>query len=171
MDITAEQWKELFAAFPAPLAFVAPDHRFAGCNRAFCSLVGYGEPELKKRKWQSITHPDDVDFDSAAAEQLKLDDKRQSYVMEKRYLTRANHIIHVRLFVCSITDGDQFVGYFVAAFPATESVATVALPAPAAVSLLSWIKSNPKDAAIVGLATALFLGRDAVIDLIKTIIK
>lgn len=167
MDITAEQWRNLFSAFPAPLALITPDHRFDGCNRAFCSLVGYGEPELKRRKWQSITHPDDVDHDTDAAEQLKSDNDRESYVMEKRYLTRANHIVHVRLFVCSISDGDTFIGYFICAFPAAESITTIVQQQTAAGTLLSWARSDPKGAIIVGLTTALFLGRDAVIEIIK----
>jgi len=171
MDITAEQWSELFDAFPGPLALVLPDHKFARCNRAFCELVGYSEGELKHRRWQTITHPDDVEGDEQGAKQIADDLTRDSYVMDKRYLSRRGHIVQVRLFVCAVreTQGDhKFMGYFICAIGQPDTLPTLPTISRAPpLTLIQWAAKNPKDAIIVGLATALLLGKEMLAEVIK----
>ena len=94
------------------MAIVALDGRFIEVNRALCDMLGYGEAELQKSNFQSVTHPDDLDADIGQVAQLLAGEGR-SYEMEKRYLHKDGRIIHARLSVGMIRDGDGGPRYFV----------------------------------------------------------
>lgn len=171
MHLSAEQWTRLFQASPVPLAFVLPDHRFAQCNTAYCELVGYPEGELLGRTWQSITHYDDVASDLAGATQIASNEGRDTYVIDKRYISRRGYTIPVRLAVSAIRDSDgRFIGYFCCAFaqfdPSRDDAKPIAPP-----GIKDWIKANPKDAIIVALGAILLFGRETVIELLKLYLK
>ena len=42
------------------MAIVAPDGRFLEGNPAYCALMGYTEEELRGRRIQDLTYPDDL---------------------------------------------------------------------------------------------------------------
>lgn len=172
MHLSADQWTRLFQESPVPLAFVLPDHKFAQCNTAFCELVGYPEGELLGRTWQSITHFDDVASDLAGATQIASNEGRDTYVIDKRYVSRRGYTIPVRLAVTAIRDSEgRFTGYFCCAFaefdPSRGGEVTVRPPP----GIKEWIRNNPKDAIIVALGGILLFGRETVIELIKLYLK
>jgi len=39
------------------LSFVSREGRFIRCNETMCNILGYTEPELKKKIFSDITHP------------------------------------------------------------------------------------------------------------------
>lgn len=170
MHLSAEQWERGFEDSPIPLALVTPDHRFAQCNRAFCELLGYTEDQLTRRKWTSVTHPDDIEGDMAGAEQIAREPDRQSYVIDKRYITQRGFIVSVRLGVCGIReDGDdgKFVGYFVSAIHQPDQHVTRDVSEQRTPGVWKWARDNPKDAIIVGLSAFILLGRETILELLK----
>jgi len=88
------------------LAQVNKEGEFIKANPAFCNLLGYTESELQHKKWQDITHPEDVEgarpmFEQSVAGIIS------SYTMEKRYLTKRGNIIWVSLFVSVLQDENK----------------------------------------------------------------
>lgn len=163
-----EIWsRALFEDSPVPTVLISPDHFFSRSNHAFCGIVGYTEGELKKRKWTSITHPDDLDGDFEAADSLKRERDDSVYTIYKRYITKKGSVVGVNLHVRGIWGDEKFIGYLVIACPTEATNQTPATIATRPFSLKQWASKNPKDAAIVGLASLLFLGRDQLIRLIE----
>ena len=162
----SHEWRAaLFDEAPTPLALVSPDHRFVGCNDAYCALVGYSRGELLARTWQSITAGDDISGDLAGAEALATNDDSQIYTVEKRYRTKPGALVWVKLHVRAIWLEGVFKGYFVTATPFQPSAS------PAKLTPWEWVKANPKDATIGGLAAMLLLGRDEFVELVKLWLK
>ena len=61
-------------------------------NNAFCDMLGYTREELKNKKWQELTHPDDIDANQKLLDPL-LRDEKDSVRFKKRYLHKDGHII------------------------------------------------------------------------------
>lgn len=76
------------------VAMLSLDGTFKAANPAFCRLIEYTEAELRTKKYQEITHPDDVGFDQLMAGELALG-RIESYDMPKRYLTKFGRIVTV----------------------------------------------------------------------------
>ena len=170
LPTTHEQWREaLFDENPIAMALVAPGHRFSRLNDAFCSLVGYSRNELLSRTWQSITHPDDLDGDLRGAEDLARSAESQIYTVTKRYIHKAGHSVWINLHVRSVWLDGKFEGYYVIAIPAAIAHPSLATSKP--FSILDWCRAHPKDAAILGMAGLLFIGRDSAIEILKLFAK
>jgi len=167
--ISREWVAALFDECPVPMAVVAADHRFSRCNDAYCALTGFARGELLARKWQSITHPDDVDGDQDGADRVRGDDARNHYSVVKRYLTKNGGVAWVNLHVRAIFEEGRFSCYFVIAVPLASHDATAIIPKPT--GFVEWSKRNPRDAIILALAAGLFVGRDELIELLKLWLK
>lgn len=104
-----------FEFAPIGVALVSPDgQRFLKANRALCELLGYSEQELRARRIQDLTHPDDIE---AGAEKVRaaLSGVARSYQLEKRYLHRSGTVIDTMLSVSLVRDENgaplHFVGH------------------------------------------------------------
>lgn len=73
-------------------------------NPALQKMLGYTAEELQKMSFVEFTHPNDVEADVALVGEL-IDGKRESYQIEKRYITKACEVLWGRLTVSKI--GDQ----------------------------------------------------------------
>jgi two-component system, sensor histidine kinase and response regulator len=115
-DLAAEAEARFRGAFNASaigMALVSLDGRFLQVNPALCTIVGYDEDELLLKTSQDITHPDDLEVDLDAIQQL-LAGNIPSYQIEKRYLRKDEEIIWGRLTVSLVRDAAGFPLYFVA---------------------------------------------------------
>src|SRR4051812_5168585 len=65
-----EYFRLAFAEAPVGMAFVDLDGRFVRVNRALCEIVGYSCEELTAARFQSITHPSDVEADEELTRRL-----------------------------------------------------------------------------------------------------
>jgi PAS domain S-box-containing protein len=82
-------------------------------NKAFCDLLGYEPEELQHRRWQEITHPDDVDSTRAAYRALIAGEKEaQRHV--KRVLNKNGPVIWVEESTILRRDGQGKPLYLVA---------------------------------------------------------
>jgi hypothetical protein len=116
---TGEQLRESEARFEATfeqaavgIAMVAPDGRWLRVNRKLCEIVGYRQEELLARRFQDITHPDDLDADLEYVRRM-LAGEIGNYSMEKRYLRKDGGIVWINLTVALARKRDGAPDYFI----------------------------------------------------------
>ena len=107
-----EQFRATFDFAAIGMALVSLEGGWLKINPAVAEIVGYTQEELMQMTFQDITHPDDLNTDLAYLHQL-LDDKIQSYTMEKRYFHKQGHIIWVLLSVSLVRNSEGRPMYFV----------------------------------------------------------
>jgi len=94
------------------IAHVAPDGRFLRVNQGLCTILGYRSEELLKRRFQDITHPDDLE-DDVECVRLALVGEIDHYTMEKRYLRRDGSVVWANLSVSLLRGPDGAAKHFV----------------------------------------------------------
>jgi PAS domain S-box-containing protein len=87
-----EQFGALFAAASTGIAVASLDGRYLQANAAYCRMLGYTEDEMLTMNFASLTHPDDLMINQELRNEL-LAGKRDSFSMEKRYLTKGGGIV------------------------------------------------------------------------------
>jgi len=108
-----ERFRGAFDYAAIGMALVAPDGRWLEVNQALCNIVGYSESELIGRKFQDITHPEDLDADLEFVRRM-LKGEIPFYQMEKRYLHKRGAVVWVLLSVSLVRGGDGNPAYFIA---------------------------------------------------------
>lgn len=93
------------------LAEVSTAGKFLRANPYLCELLEYTASELAGKTFQSITHPEDVNDDLSMVKAL-LAGELDHYVMTKRYLTKRNRVVWIKLYVHPITRADGSVELF-----------------------------------------------------------
>jgi PAS domain S-box-containing protein len=88
--------RNAFEHAPIGMALVAPDGRWISANPALCRITGYTEDELLGLTFADITHPEDLDADTALAARV-LAGELDSYELDKRYVRRTGEPVWVRL--------------------------------------------------------------------------
>ncbi len=115
-DRGQEPWRERFrSAFETAghgMAIVGLDGRFIDVNDVLTKILGYSQAELRRRDFQSITHPDDLGADLDQVNRL-LSGEGRSYEMEKRYIHKDGRTIWAQLNVGLIRGPDGLPLYFV----------------------------------------------------------
>lgn len=94
------------------IAHVALDGTWLRVNQKLCDIVGYPHDEMLERRFQDITHPDDLDADLAYMRQL-LNNERDSYSMEKRYIRRDGSSVWINLTGSLVRDANGTPEYFI----------------------------------------------------------
>jgi PAS domain S-box-containing protein len=91
----------------APLGFaqVDLDGRFLEVNQRQCQILGRSVDELRRLRFQDITHPDDLEGDLAQVSSL-LSGKASHYAMEKRFLRPDGSVVWTRLTVGLLRHAD-----------------------------------------------------------------
>ncbi|WP_109124709.1 GGDEF and EAL domain-containing protein [Dyella sp. C11] len=108
MDITAryaleqqlrESEQRFFGAFqhaPIGMALVTTEGHMLRVNEALCDMLGYSEEELLSRTLPGLTHVDDLPASRELTRALR-EGHRETYQLEKRYIHRDGHVVHVLL--------------------------------------------------------------------------
>jgi PAS domain S-box-containing protein len=65
-------------------------------NQALCDMLGYTLAEFKSKKWQEITHPDDIELTQREIDQL-LSGKRDAARFVKRFIHKDGSVVWVDL--------------------------------------------------------------------------
>jgi PAS domain S-box-containing protein len=65
-------------------------------NRAVCNLLGYTFEEMQNKKWQEITHPDDIELTQKYIDSL-VSGEKESVRFDKRYIHKSGIIVWVDL--------------------------------------------------------------------------
>jgi PAS domain S-box-containing protein len=82
--------------------------QFIQVNRQFCDLLGYTEAELLEKRYQEVTHPDDLGKSTAEIARL-LAGEVPFLVLEKRYLHKDGSPIWVQVTLTCLVDPDGTV--------------------------------------------------------------
>ncbi|MCF8229782.1 MAG: PAS domain S-box protein, partial [Bacteroidales bacterium] len=80
-------------------------------NKAFCNMLGYKADELKNKKWQDITPPDEIESIESMIEPLHKGVK-DSARFEKRYIHKNGEFIWADVSVAMFRDADRKPLYF-----------------------------------------------------------
>jgi PAS domain S-box-containing protein len=83
---------------PTGMALAGLDGRFLQVNRALCEIVGYTAEELLRKRFQDITHPDDLAPGNEQASRLARGEIG-AYRLEKRYVRRDGSSVTIHLSV------------------------------------------------------------------------
>ncbi|MGB8832567.1 MAG: PAS domain S-box protein [Candidatus Sulfotelmatobacter sp.] len=107
-----ELYRSTFEAADLGIAQQNPDGQWLHVNQKLCEIVGYTQEELRKLKFQDITHPDDL---GAELEQLEkmCAGLADTYSHDKRYIRKDGAAIWVSLRVSAIRDRDRQIKRFI----------------------------------------------------------
>ena len=89
------RFRGMFVAAATGIAISTPQGRFLRANEAYCQMLGYTEEELQARDFASLTHPDDLTLNLELRDDL-LAGRRESFVIEKRYLPKSGGVRWIR---------------------------------------------------------------------------
>lgn len=106
------QFRGAFDYSAVGMAIVSLEGKWLEVNRAICSIVGYSKEELLQRKFQDITHPDDLGTDLHLMANV-LEGESNTYEMEKRYFHRSGQVVWVQLNVSLVRDIEGNPLYFI----------------------------------------------------------
>jgi PAS domain S-box-containing protein len=103
---TGERLRHVFDDAPIGMALTGIDYRFVRANKAFCTLVGYSEEELKTLTFGEITHPEDRSVDEQQAGRL-FSGEIGSYKRRKRYIRKDGAVVWGDLTVAIVRNPDK----------------------------------------------------------------
>ena len=75
-------------------------------NTAFSEMIGYSKDELQKKKWQDITHPDDIEYTQQMMKSL-ISGEMESVRFDKRFIKKDGSILWVELFSTYIKNNNH----------------------------------------------------------------
>jgi PAS domain S-box-containing protein len=98
-----ERFHSAFAQAAVGQAMSDKEVQFTQVNKAFCDITGYTEQELHSMSLESITYPEDF---PACMEHIRelLSGKTNSFIIEKRFITKSGKPIWVRNSVAAVRD-------------------------------------------------------------------
>ena len=112
-----ERFRSAFSDAPIGmvLATIETDRagRFLQVNRAMCKLTGYSEEQLLGKRFDEITHPDDVGV-SVPLKLAAMAGEVSSYHISKRYLHADGHSIWAQVHVSLVRDSAGEPAYTIA---------------------------------------------------------
>lgn len=93
---TQDVIQHAFDLAPVGMAVVALTGEWVAVNQKLCEVLGYSSTDLRARRFQDITHPDDLAGDLDLALQL-VSGAISSYTIQKRYVRGDGRTIWARL--------------------------------------------------------------------------
>ncbi|MCC9601690.1 PAS domain S-box protein [Stieleria sp. JC731] len=85
------------------MAFKSLDGGYLRINDKYCQITGYARDELFTKRFQEITHPDDIAIHAEVLKKLSSGES-SSCEFDKRYIHKAGHDVWVRLTLSLIRD-------------------------------------------------------------------
>ncbi len=106
------RFRSTFEQAAVGIVHAAPDGRFLMINQRFCNIVGYTQEEMLTKTFPKITHPDDLNADLEQVQRL-LENKVQTFSMEKRYIRKNGSHVWVNLTVSLVRKPSGEPKYFI----------------------------------------------------------
>jgi two-component system sensor histidine kinase/response regulator len=107
-----ERFQATFEQAAVGIAMVRPDGIWLEVNSRLCDITGYSPEELKRMRFQDITHPDDLDRDLALVQRV-IEGEISTYQLEKRYFRKGGDLIWINLTVSPVRGEDGAPKYFI----------------------------------------------------------
>ena len=83
-------------------------------NKAFCDMLGYSPEELEGKRWQDITHPDDIELSQKVIDSI-LSSEKKTARFTKRYLQKNGSIVWTDVSIFLRRDNQGKPLYFISA--------------------------------------------------------
>ena len=99
------KFRKIFETSRIGIATIAENGHFLSANPTLLEIFGYSEGEFDELSIKDISHPDDLSLNMQMMQEL-WQDKRESYVLEKRNRHKDGHIIWCRITVSLVRDAD-----------------------------------------------------------------
>ncbi|WP_201222764.1 PAS domain S-box protein [Halochromatium roseum] len=112
--LSQQDFQATFEQAALGMAQVAADGRFLRVNDRLSTMLGYSSDELRQRRFQSLTHPDDLPKNLELLARLSAGEI-DHYQLEKRYCRRNGEIIWTLVTMSLVRTDDSEPAYFVAA--------------------------------------------------------
>jgi len=96
-------FNEAFENTPFGKAIAGVDGRLIRANRALADMLGHSVEEMNGLSFADLTHPEDIDADVTLFRSV-LNNERDSYRIEKRYVRVDGSLVHAKLAVSAIRD-------------------------------------------------------------------
>ena len=106
LRLSEDRFRAVFQNAGVGVVLSEPDGRFVQANPAFCSMVGYDEAELVGRRFQDISHPEDLARNEMLRGEMRAGG-RDSYNLTKRYIAKDGRLVWGRLTVTAVRDADD----------------------------------------------------------------
>jgi PAS domain S-box-containing protein len=106
-----EKFRNVFGNSNVGKSITLPGGR-VNVNRAFCEMLGYAKEELSDKKWQQLTHPDDIELTQKNIDEI-LSGQKESARFTKRYIKRNGDVIWADLGTALQRDGKGKPLYFI----------------------------------------------------------
>lgn len=112
LQTTELLFRATFEQAAVGISHVALDGRWLRVNQKLCDIVGYTREELLARRYQDVTHPDDLQNNDELERQL-LTLAAPTYSIEKRYLHKNGTMVWVRPTVSLVRKSTGEPDYFI----------------------------------------------------------
>jgi two-component system, cell cycle sensor histidine kinase and response regulator CckA len=109
------EFQAYFESSSVGLTVTGPDKTWIEVNQQFCKMLGYTKEELTKVPWDKLTHPDDLSSNMDLFQQA-LDNKIDSYELDKRFIRKDGSIVYVTLSVVCERHDDGSVDHFLSSY-------------------------------------------------------
>ena len=106
------KFRSIFEQAAVGVARVGLDGAWLEVNTKFCAIVGYSQRALLSKTFQDLTHPEDLQMDQAAVNQL-VNNENRVYSAEKRYLNHAGDIVWVKVTTSLVIDINNDPDYYI----------------------------------------------------------
>jgi PAS domain S-box-containing protein len=91
LPLSADKFEFMFDHSIVGKSFTLPSGEMTA-NQAFCDMLGYSQAEFQNKKWQEITHPDDIALTQSSLDQL-LSGQKTSVRFIKRYISKNKAVV------------------------------------------------------------------------------
>ncbi|SMF41735.1 MASE3 domain-containing protein [Desulfovibrio gilichinskyi] len=105
LEQSEKQLRAIFDHAPIGVAIVDADANTSMVNNEMCSILEYDKKTLTSLSFAKLTHPDDVEADLKLFQEL-MEGKRDSYMLEQRYITGAGKTRWGRLSASAVRGWD-----------------------------------------------------------------
>jgi PAS domain S-box-containing protein len=87
-----ERFRGVFENSPLGMLIIDPRFQIIRANRSFCAMLGYTEPELIRKTFLDITHPDDIGKNLSFTKKI-FRGEIPHFQLEKRYLHKNGSVV------------------------------------------------------------------------------
>lgn len=106
------RFRSTFEQAAVGIAHVAPNGRWLRINRKLCDILGYTQEELLTKRFQDISHPDELDAQEGRMKRM-LAGEQSTLTLEKRYIHKDGSTIWANLTVSLTRTADGAPDYFI----------------------------------------------------------
>ena len=108
-----DRYRSVFELAGIGLAEVDLQGRFLDVNERYCEFLGRSREELCRLNFRDVTHPDDLDAETAELDPMLIEGRIERYTREKRYLHGDGRIVWGLLSVGLVRDAQGRPDHFV----------------------------------------------------------